>query len=187
MTTPPSPRRRFIKRRPGWLAIVFGTVALMLVGASRARGNDTPAERIVAITRRLACPECDGQPVYDSQAPASINIRREVTELVTAGRLSNEEIISQLEQTYGQRLLLLPSADGINVLLWVLPVAAGVAGATALFLGFRTWRAQRDDTEPPSDDDRALVAAALADRPIHTPSKPSTALQPANPPPRPRP
>ena len=50
----------------------------------------------------------------------------------------------------------------MNALLWVLPVMVLVAGVGGLVVVFHRWRAQAAATAAPTDDDRALVAAALA-------------------------
>src|SRR5690606_30349336 len=148
MTTPARPAdglNRRVKRWPGWLALLFCAVALVMIGALRDGGASTPEERADAISRRLACPECHGETGYESQVTASVNIRREIQSLVDEGRLSDDEIIAELKEIYGEPLLLLPTAEGVNVLVWALPVAAGVAGLTGLVLVFSKWRRDAGD------------------------------------------
>lgn len=152
-----------LKGWPGWIVLLFLAVLFVVMGAVGNRGVSTPEERADAIARRLACPECDGESVYESQVQGSVNIRREIQSLVDEGRLSDDEIIAQLEVSYQQPLSLLPTSDGVNVLVWALPVAAGVAGLTGLVLVFSKWRRDADDASGPTDEDRALVAAALTE------------------------
>lgn len=157
-----------LKRGPGWLVLLFLTVALLAVGSSRDDGVSNPDERAAAIEQRLACPTCGGQSVYESRATGAVNISNEVQRLVDEGQLSDDEIVSRLEAIYGEELLLLPRSDGINVFVWALPVAAAVAGVTGLIVVFRKWRRDAETASGPTDEDRALVAAALAagaDRP----------------------
>jgi cytochrome c-type biogenesis protein CcmH len=151
-----------LKRGPGWLVLLFLAVLFLAVGISRDAGVSNPDERAAAIEQRLACPTCGGQSVYESRATGAVNISNEVQRLVDEGQLSDDEIISQLEAIYGEELLLLPRGDGINVLVWALPVAAAVAGVAGLVLVFRKWRRDAETASGPTDEDRELVAAALA-------------------------
>ena len=154
-----------LKRGPAWLVILFAAVALLIVGAVRDNGPSTPAERAAAIERTLACPECQGESVYESQAPVAVDIRDQIREWVDEGQLSDAQIVAELEGTYGPRLRLLPEGGGINSLVWALPVAAAVAGVAGLIIVFRKWR---DDSASaaPTDADRQLVAAALNERDV---------------------
>lgn len=151
-----------VKRWPAWLVLLFAAVAVLAIGASRDRGVSSPEERAAAIERQLACPECDGESVYESQAPAAVNIRTQIRNRVDDGTMSDDEIIAEVVTAHGEEVLLVPKSGGINTLVWALPVAAAVAGLAGLVLVFRKWRRESVTTDP-SDDDRLLVAAALAD------------------------
>jgi cytochrome c-type biogenesis protein CcmH len=151
------------KRWPAWVLLVFVVVAFLAVGASRDSGPSTPAERADAIAQRVACPVCDGESVYESRNTASINLRNAIAELVNEGRASDDEIIATIERSYGGQVLLVPKASGFDALVWALPVAALVCALAGLAAAFRRWRRAGDGAHDPSDDDRALVAAALGD------------------------
>lgn len=150
-----------LKGWPGWIILLFLAVLFLVMGAVGSDGASTPEERADDISRGLACPECNGETVYESQVTASVNIRREIQAMVDEGRLSDDEIVAELVAQYGNRLSLLPTDDGVNVLVWALPVAAGAAGLTGLVLVFSKWRRQAALDVGPTDEDRALVAAAL--------------------------
>jgi cytochrome c-type biogenesis protein CcmH len=153
---------RALKRWPGWVALLFVTVLVVGLAAGRGRGVATPDDRAEALEQRLACPICDGESVYESRNRASTNIRNRIDTLVRQGQLSDDEIIADLRRTYDDKILLVPPASGTDAVVWALPVAAFVAGATGLVLAFRRWQRTSAAARPPSDDDRALVAAALA-------------------------
>lgn len=152
-----------IKRWPGWALLALVAVALIAVGASRDRGDRTPGERIDTLERRLACPVCDGESVFDSRNRASNNIRNRITELVNEGTATDDEIVADVRRTYGEGILLLPKTDGVELVVWVLPVAAAVAGLAGLVLVFARWRRAGASDVGPTDDDRDLVAAALSE------------------------
>jgi cytochrome c-type biogenesis protein CcmH len=150
-----------LKRWPAWVLLVFVVVAFLAVGASRDGGPNTPAERADAIARRVACPVCDGESVFESRNRASINLRNEITALINAGRLSDEEILARIQSAFPNDILLVPPADGFNTLVWALPAAVTICACAGLVVAFRRWR-QGLATAEPSDEDRALVSSALA-------------------------
>jgi len=150
-------RRR--NRAIGWAVIAVAFVTLLGIGTARELGPMTPEERIESITRRLACPVCDGESVYESANAASVAIRSEVKSQVAAGTASDDEIIAYIVQQFEAQTQLLPSASGFDSLVWILPAVAGVAAVVALAFAFRRWKSAADAI--PDASDRALVDAAL--------------------------
>lgn len=152
---------RRVKGWPGWIVLVFVVVGLVAFGATRDTGPRTPDERIEAISKRLACPVCQGESVYESRNTASNQIRVAVRQAVNDGVLTDEQIISDITVNYDGEELLVPTADGIEALAWALPATAFVIGVTGLTLAFRRWRAAARQLGSATDDDYELVAAAL--------------------------
>lgn len=141
--------------------MLFVAVLVMALAAGRGGGASTPVERAASLERRLACPICDGESVYESRNRASSNIRNRITVLVNEGRLSDDEIVADVERTYGEAILLVPQSSGTDALVWALPVAAFVAGGAGLAVAFRRWKLASAVDHGPTDADRDLVAAAL--------------------------
>jgi cytochrome c-type biogenesis protein CcmH len=152
---------RTVKRWPGWLALAVIAAVLLAVGISRADGVSDPGDRADALARRVACPVCDGESVYESRNRASINLRNEITALVNEGRLSDDQILAEIQSAFPTDILLVPPADGVNVLVWALPAAAVICAAAGLVVAFRRWR-QIGAVAEPTDDDREIVSSALA-------------------------
>jgi cytochrome c-type biogenesis protein CcmH len=151
------------KRWPGWALLLVALVALLAFGATRDTGPRTPDERIDSISKRLACPVCQGESVYESRNPASVQIREAIKQGVNDGTKSNDQIIQEIVQAYDGEELLVPTASGVEALAWALPAAALVIGVTGLALAFRRWQASARSLGEATDDDYALVAEALAD------------------------
>ncbi len=154
---------RALKKWPAWVLLVFVVVAFLAVGATRDDGARTPEERADSIAQRVACPVCDGESVFESRNTASVNIRNRITQLVDDGRASDDEIIADIEASFGGRILLVPKATGFDALVWALPVAALVCAVAGLAMTFRKWRRDAAAAVDPTVEDRAMVAAALAD------------------------
>jgi len=154
---------RRVKGWPGWVALLFVVVGLVAFGATRDSGPRTPDERIESITKRLACPVCQGESVYESRNTASNQIRVAVRQAVNDGTLTDEQIISDVTIRYEGEELLVPTADGIEALAWALPATAFVVGVAGLTIAFRRWQVAARQLGSATDEDYALVAAALDD------------------------
>ena len=151
---------RSLKGWPSWVLLVLVVGGLLAVGATRDAGARSPKERVEDISRRLACPICDGESVFESRNADSQAIRIEIARQVDTGTVSDDQIINFIEQRFGSKVLLVPRATGIDALVWALPVAALVCAIVGLGVAFRRWKTEGDTI--PDDADRRLVAAALA-------------------------
>lgn len=149
-----------VKRWPGWLLMLGVSVALLLVGTLRDQGPRSENDRIDSISRRVACPVCSGESVFESRNAASTNISNKIADLVREGQLSDAEIIASIQRDSAVQLLLVPRRSGFDALAWALPVAAGTVAFVGLGIAFRRWSRREDDV--PTDDDRAIVEAARA-------------------------
>lgn len=148
------------QRWAAWAVLGAVVVALLAVGVSSDSGPRSPEERVEAISKRLACPICDGESVFESRNNASTALKNEIRTQVAAGELTDDEIIGYIAERYPSDVLLVPRADGIDALVWILPVVAFVCAVAGLAVAFRRWRSAPDDV--PSQADRDMVAAALA-------------------------
>lgn len=151
-----------LKRWPGWVALVFVIAGFLAVGATRDSGPQSQADRIGEITKRVACPICDGESVFESQNNASVALRSQIADLVADNDLSDAEIVAFIETRYGAEVLLVPKASGFDALVWVLPAVAFACGLAALAVVFRRWKREAGALSEPTEADRALVDAALA-------------------------
>ena len=149
-----------LNNKYSWIFMAAIASALLIFGGLRDSGPLSQQDRIDAITMRLACPTCQGESVYVSRASAAEAIRAEVARQVGSGLRTDDETIAYIEQRFGGQVLLVPRSTGIDSLVWVLPVAALIAGAAALGVVFRKWRTSDDGMA--SAEDSALVDAAMS-------------------------
>lgn len=153
--------RQSLKRWPSWVLLVLVVAGLLAVGTTRDSGPRSPKERVEDISKRLACPICDGETVFESRNADSEAIRVEIARQVDTGTVSDDQIINFIAQRFGSKVLLVPRATGIDALVWALPAAAFVCAVVGLGVAFRRWKSAADTI--PDDADRRLVADALAD------------------------
>lgn len=152
-----------LKSWPVWMLMGIAVVSLLAVGTTRESGPMTQGDRIDAITKRIACPTCDGESVYVSRATAAEAIRKQVARDVAAGSMTDNEIIGQIANSFNAQVLLVPRATGLDSLVWVLPIAVLVCAVVGLGVAFRRWRDQnRGDA---TDEDFALVNRLLGEDP----------------------
>jgi cytochrome c-type biogenesis protein CcmH/NrfF len=148
------------KSWPAWFGLGVVLLVALVIGVAQSGGASTPAERIDAIARTVKCPVCPGESVYESRNSVAVNIKNEIAREVRAGR-TDDQIRAGLAERFGDSILLVPGASGVDSLVWVLPVVVLVVGLVGLGLAFRRWRQETDEAGQPSAEDRELVEAAL--------------------------
>jgi len=148
-----------IKQPTVWVAMAIIVGLLLVVGANNNSGPLTQQERIDQISQRLACPTCQGESVYVSQAPAAASLREEIARQVGGGERTDDEILAFVEQRFGGRVLLVPRSSGVDALMWALPVTALICALAGLVFAFRRWRVSGDVEV--SDSDRKIVDEAM--------------------------
>ncbi|CAB4323774.1 MAG: hypothetical protein F2520_07560 [Actinobacteria bacterium] len=142
-----------------WVLLAVVVVAVLSVATFTARSAPTAADRVNNISVTIKCPKCAGESVAVSNAPASLEIRKQIAEQVQQGQ-TDEQIRSYYAAKYGEAVLLTPSASGINALVWILPVVALALAIAGLGIAFRRWSVA--PIERATDADRELVASAMA-------------------------
>ena len=108
----------------------FWVVALCVVTVSAilsAPHLSLAQQRITHLESIVKCPACDDLSVAQSNAPAAVAIRHEISARVHAGA-TDTQILTSLEARYTGVILLSPSASGLGVLLWLLPLVVVLLG-----------------------------------------------------------
>ena len=149
-------------RRVLWVVAAVVAVVFLVVGSTRTSGPRTQQDRIDAISKRLACPTCQGESIYVSRAPAAESVRAEIARQVSSAQRTDDEIIAYIEDRFGSSVLLVPRSDGLDAVIWILPVTLGILGVAGLGFLFVRWRREQvsTNTSPPSRR-RVVVIAGL--------------------------
>ena len=114
------------------------------------RAFDDPAmqARYEHINRELRCLVCQNQTIADSNATLAQDLRREVREMLAAGK-SDDEIRTFMIERYGDFVLYRPRMTPVNYLLWAAPVLLLLLGT---FLGLRFIRKHAAQTDADSPE-----------------------------------
>lgn len=83
--------------------------------------------RTMEISSELRCPVCQGLAIGDSPSQMAANMKAQVRELLERG-YTEQQILSYFEKSYGQFVLLKPKFQGVNALVWILPLLALAGG-----------------------------------------------------------
>jgi cytochrome c-type biogenesis protein CcmH len=151
-----------IRRALPVVALVAVVAAALVVGgAGRSGGPRSAAARAEAIADDLRCPVCQGLSVADSHSPTAEAMYDDIRRRAEAGE-SDAAIKAYYVSRYGDWVLLDPKTSGVGAVVWLLPLTALLLALGGLAFAFRRWR--RQPTRSATDEDRALVEAALAGR-----------------------
>lgn len=113
------------------LAVPILTIILFAVPAYAALNSKD-------IERELMC-QCGCTMVVDvCDCETANQIRAKIAELLDQGQ-NKEQIVSYFVGQYGEKMRSSPAKKGFNLVAWVVPFAAVVAGGTGLFFVLRTW------------------------------------------------
>jgi cytochrome c-type biogenesis protein CcmH len=116
------------------------------IDTERAFDDPVLQARYESINRELRCLVCQNQTIADSNATLASDLRREVREMIAAGK-TDAEIREFMIERYGDFVLYRPRMTAANFLLWAAPVLLLIAGAFGVVRVVRR-RAAEADTDP---------------------------------------
>jgi cytochrome c-type biogenesis protein CcmH/NrfF len=137
--------------------LILGVLCVSVLAAAPAKAGDAAAEA-VALASELMSPFCPGLLLADCRSSGAQELRAEIHDRLGRGE-SRDAIVNDLVLRFGPHVRAVPTAEGLGLLVWVLP---GVLGAATLFmLIWRVLQATRHDptTESalPSEDPALTV------------------------------
>lgn len=113
------------------LFLVFAASISVMAQEPLVFDNQQQQDRFDKLTLELRCLVCQNQNLADSDAPLAHDLRREVHEMLIAGK-SNDEIKDFLVTRYGDFVLYRPPVQKNTYLLWLAPLIMLLAGAWIL-------------------------------------------------------
>ncbi|RME33097.1 MAG: cytochrome c-type biogenesis protein CcmH [Gammaproteobacteria bacterium] len=144
--------------KPSALFLAFLLLLPATAGAIDPRRFDDPEQeaRYYALIGQLRCLVCQNESLAASSADLAQDLRREIQEMIQAGR-TDQEIIDFLVQRYGDFVLYRPPVKPSTLPLWLGPGLLLLAG---LGIAWRVLR-RRPAGAPPPVANQAQVHALL--------------------------
>jgi len=110
------------------------TVALFVAFASGggnvfAQNQPYSEKEAQSIDRSLMCPVCPAETIDQAQVEIAWQMRAVVRDMLGKGA-SRDEVLDFFVSRYGLEVLAAPPKSGVNILVWVLPIA-GILAALA--------------------------------------------------------
>ena len=144
-------------RRVLTVACMGVLLAIGVVHAQEGVGKLPPEQnaRYQALIEELRCLVCQNQNIAESNAELAVDLRRQVHEMIVAGQ-TDAEIMSYLQDRYGDFVLYRPPVTAKTIILWVGPFVLLLLVLGAVWLRVR--RGHDDQA------DRAQSASSPVDR-----------------------
>ncbi|MGZ5194210.1 MAG: cytochrome c-type biogenesis protein [Ramlibacter sp.] len=146
------------------LVLLLAALACTLAAAKEAAplAEDPVVEqRLIEISQDMRCLVCQNESLAGSRADLAQDLRRELRELIRAGK-SDAEIKEFMVSRYGDFVLYKPPVKPTTWLLWGGPFVLMVGGIIALLIYLRRrGQAVAGGDAALSDDDRNRVQALL--------------------------
>ncbi len=130
----------------GILAALLCVQIAFAIDTAPAFDDPQMQDRYERLSRELRCLVCRSETIADSNAELARDLRRQLRELMAAGK-SDQEIISYMTDRYGDYVLYKPPLQPRTILLWAAPVLlllGGVAAAAVVIMR----KSRLPDTDP---------------------------------------
>lgn len=148
-----------------WIALA----ALVALGAVAREAPPVAADvqveaRLMRISEELRCLVCQNESLAASRADLAKDLRREVRDLIKAGK-TDDEIRDFLVARYGDFVLYRPPFKVSTLALWLGPLALLVVGFAVAAVFVRRRRAAQQAVLSAEDEQRAEALLKGEDRP----------------------
>jgi len=111
---------------------------------------------VTEVAREVRCPTCN-TPLDVSSSPAADDMKEYIAERIDRG-WDKQRIIDGLVDEFGEGVLATPPKSGFDLIAWLVPGLAVLAGLAAIPFITRAWArrrpaAGRGETPPPTSDE----------------------------------
>ena len=134
--------------------LLLAVVLVCAMGLAHAIDSQPPfpdpvlQARYTALTHELRCLVCQDETVADSNAELAADFRRQIHDMVAAGK-TDEEIKSYMVGRYGDFVLYKPPVQSNTALLWVGPFVLLLIALVVVSLVIRRRARQPDESGMP--------------------------------------
>lgn len=101
--------------------------------------NEVERKRYQSFIEEMRCPKCQNQNLAGSDSPISLDLRREIYEMIKADK-SDREVVDYMVARYGDFILYKPRVTPATYLLWAAPVVLLISGIVVILIMLRQRR-----------------------------------------------
>lgn len=130
------------------LAAILTLFGFQALAIDKAPAFEDPVQqaRYERLARELRCLQCRSETIADSNAQLAADLRRQLRELMAAGK-SDQEIMQYMTDRYGDYVLYKPPVTPRTWLLWAAPALLVIGGGIVAFIVISR-KSKLPDTDP---------------------------------------
>jgi cytochrome c-type biogenesis protein CcmH len=129
------------------VAVVAAAMLWLAMGTAMASAPVSAQDVAEGLTCQCGC----GLTVANCNHPQcefSVPVRDQIAAMISRG-MAGPQIIAYFRHKYGEKILSSPTTQGFNLLAWVMPFAALIAGGAIIVVAVSKWR-ERPSSTPSS-------------------------------------
>ncbi|MBC7676994.1 MAG: cytochrome c-type biogenesis protein CcmH [Rhodoferax sp.] len=149
-----------MKLRAALLIALLSATPAWAVQPDEVLADPALEARARSISEGLRCLVCRNETIDDSDASLARDLRLLLRERLTAGD-TDADAIAFIVDRYGEYVLLNPTANGVNLILWLAGPAMLIAGLATAALYLRRRRTSAAPDAPLSDGETKRLAEIL--------------------------
>ena len=93
---------------------------------------ETQQRSFVRLAKQIRCTACNNQTIYDSNATAAIEMRKQIYTMLNAD-IPENKILKHLRDKYGDYIFFMPPWNEGTIALWLAPIIALLVGLFGLW------------------------------------------------------
>lgn len=144
------------------LCLLAAPLAALAVQPGEMLSDPALEARARTLSAGLRCLVCRNESIDESNADLAHDLRVLVRERLAAGD-SDDEVIAFLVDRYGEYVLLMPRANGANLVLWLAGPAMLTLGMVIAFVYVRRRRSAGESAPDTLSPDEAARLKAILD------------------------
>jgi cytochrome c-type biogenesis protein CcmH/NrfF len=143
-------------------AIVTACAAAAPAAGANTAVHPTPKTSYLSVVDDVMCVVCH-EPLGVSQSPEAFQERGYIRQEIAQGK-TRKQIENDLVAQYGPAVLARPPANGVNLLVYIIPPVVLVVGIVVLAVFLPRWRRRAREADPSPTETRATLNDADAKR-----------------------
>jgi cytochrome c-type biogenesis protein CcmH len=150
------------RRRLAILALTVILVIANTAGAAAAASGATAKTSYLDVVDDVMCVVCH-EALNVAQSPEAFQEREYIRQEIAQGK-TRKQIENDLVQQYGPAVLARPPANGVNVLVYIVPPVVVILGIVIIAIFIPRWRRRAREADASAPEAGATLDAADAKR-----------------------